>query len=138
MPRTRLTVLVLVLCLCLAAAPGLASMPFSAADLEGVWQWEADTGTGGAIAFQRQDGAALKIKAFTDFVIDDVYELRGQARVAADGGVEMTLHFMAEHHQNEFAVQNTCRGRFLAPDKIEFKVEMDYRSRDGNRNFSRT
>ncbi|MFZ5584939.1 MAG: hypothetical protein ACOZHQ_03310 [Thermodesulfobacteriota bacterium] len=138
MPRHRLAALVLALVLALIAFPGLASGQYSAADLEGVWQWEALTGTGGAIAFKRQDAGKAVVKGFTDYAIDDVYAMEGDARVAADGGVELDLKFMAEHHQNEFEVQNTCRGKFLAKDKIELDVVMNYTSKDGKRQFSRT
>lgn len=129
---------ILAMTLALAALPSPAAGSYSAADLEGVWQWEAKTGTGGAIAFKRQDANTAVVKAFTDYAIDDVYAMEGKAKVAADGGVEIELSFMAEHHQNEFGVKDRCRGKFLAPDKIELEVEINYSSQDGKRKYART
>ncbi|MFH1058046.1 MAG: hypothetical protein V1797_05100 [Pseudomonadota bacterium] len=138
MPRSRLAALACALVLALTAAPALAAGPYSAANLTGVWLFEADSGTGGAIAFIRQDERTAVVKAFSDYAIDEIYAMEGRATVSADGAVEIDLKFMSETHQNEFTVQDRCRGKFIASDRIELNVDMDYTSANGTRKFQRT
>lgn len=139
MPRPRLAALALALSLSLVltAAIGLAAGPYSAADLEGVWIWESDSGTGGAIAFKRQDERSVVVKAFTDYAIDEIYAMEGRATVSSDGAVEIDLTFMSETHQNEFKVKDYGRGKFVASDRVELQVDMDYTNASGSRKFSR-